>query len=270
MIRTVSRLCAGFGAMTLIMMGVGAHPSAAADAAQTTVKCSVGSGSQLVSVRASVGATVEIAYSGCNWMYTPQDSTLVTQGLATTNGVDYPLPGSGIVTFTVEPTKTTGGTVASFSPNGPVTTDHTTVVLDFAPSGADAAAPSAKPGTCGIAQAPFPTTAGGRPPSLSAGKVTVGRTLTVDPGVYDPGPVSFTYQWYRDHKGKSYAIRGATRKSYVVTKYDMPYGLYAKVTVWSPACRRTASATVTARVQPVSGYTHPTPPGKPAFRTDGR
>lgn len=95
MIRIVSRLCAGFGAMTLVMMGVGAHPSAAAENVQTTVKCTVGTGSQPVSVRATVGATVEISYSGCNWMYVPQDSTLLTKGLATScvrqSGVRIPV-----------------------------------------------------------------------------------------------------------------------------------------------------------------------------------
>lgn len=52
-------------------------------------------------------------------------------------------------------------------------------------------------------------------PSVS-GTLTVGSTLTADPGTWTPTPDSFTYQWLRD----GVVIPGATQSTYVTTTAD--------------------------------------------------
>ncbi|NMD46844.1 MAG: carboxypeptidase regulatory-like domain-containing protein, partial [Propionibacterium sp.] len=48
------------------------------------------------------------------------------------------------------------------------------------------------------------------------GKAKVGSTLTAVPGTWGPGGVGYGYRWYRG----STAIKGATGKTYKVTKKD--------------------------------------------------
>jgi uncharacterized protein YkwD len=58
------------------------------------------------------------------------------------------------------------------------------------------------------------------------GTAKVGYTLTVNPGVWDPAPVSLSYQWYR----AGVAIAGATGATYNPTVADVTKALTARVT----------------------------------------
>ncbi|MFP7834047.1 cell wall-binding repeat-containing protein [Marisediminicola sp. LYQ134] len=70
-------------------------------------------------------------------------------------------------------------------------------------------------------------------PSLSAtptpkitGSPLVGKTLTAAPGTWGPAPVTLKYQWYAGGK----AIAGATKKTHLVTSYDVGTRVTVKVT----------------------------------------
>lgn len=58
------------------------------------------------------------------------------------------------------------------------------------------------------------------------GTPRVGRTLTAVPGSWQPGPVTFTYQWLRDNT----PISGATRATYLATAGDVTHLLAVRVT----------------------------------------
>ncbi|GHF90232.1 hypothetical protein ACFFSH_16375 [Streptomyces filamentosus] len=62
-------------------------------------------------------------------------------------------------------------------------------------------------------------------PSLS-GTVRVGRTLTLNRGVWTPAPTSYAYQWYANGR----AISGATRTTFVITKAQRGQRITVKVT----------------------------------------
>lgn len=62
-------------------------------------------------------------------------------------------------------------------------------------------------------------------PSVS-GTLTVGSTLTADPGTWTPTPDAYTYQWLRD----GVVIPGATQATYVVTSADGAHLLAVAVT----------------------------------------
>ena len=59
-----------------------------------------------------------------------------------------------------------------------------------------------------------------------AGKVLVGRTLTVSPGTWEPAPVTLRIQWLRDGVG----IAGATKATYLVAAADKAHAISARVT----------------------------------------
>lgn len=69
--------------------------------------------------------------------------------------------------------------------------------------------------------APVATTA----PSIS-GDPRVGKTLTADPGVWDPADVTIAYQWLRDGQ----PIEGATAQTYKVARADIGTTLSVRVT----------------------------------------
>ncbi|MDR1798351.1 MAG: leucine-rich repeat domain-containing protein [Bifidobacteriaceae bacterium] len=58
------------------------------------------------------------------------------------------------------------------------------------------------------------------------GVAEVGKTLTVDPGDWEPAPVDFTYQWLRDGE----PIEGATGSTYQITQADLGVALSVEVT----------------------------------------
>ncbi|MFJ6651605.1 S8 family serine peptidase [Microbacterium sp. NPDC091313] len=62
-------------------------------------------------------------------------------------------------------------------------------------------------------------------PSIS-GDPRVGKTLTADPGVWDPADVTIAYQWLRDGQ----PIEGATGQTYRVVKADIGTTLSVRVT----------------------------------------
>ncbi|MFO6452101.1 MULTISPECIES: M1 family aminopeptidase [unclassified Aeromicrobium] len=72
------------------------------------------------------------------------------------------------------------------------------------------------------------------PRPFQSGLPKVGRTLKVNPGRWDSG-VTLSYRWYRGSK----AIKGATKKSYKLTKADRGQRIRVKVTA-----RKTGYATV--------------------------
>ncbi|MGK3649383.1 carboxypeptidase regulatory-like domain-containing protein [Pseudarthrobacter enclensis] len=62
------------------------------------------------------------------------------------------------------------------------------------------------------------------------GSVQPGQTLTVDPGVWGPAPVTLAYQWHRTKGSEAADITGATAATYTVTSADTGYDIFAKVT----------------------------------------
>ncbi|ACL38716.1 hypothetical protein Achl_0719 [Pseudarthrobacter chlorophenolicus A6] len=62
------------------------------------------------------------------------------------------------------------------------------------------------------------------------GSVQAGQTLTVDPGVWGPAPVTLAYQWQRINGTETTDIAGATAATYTVTAADTGYDIFAKVT----------------------------------------
>ena len=62
------------------------------------------------------------------------------------------------------------------------------------------------------------------------GSVQAGQTLTVDPGVWGPAPVTLTYQWQRTKGTETTDIAGATAATYTVTAADTGFDIFAKVT----------------------------------------
>ncbi|MDR1711342.1 MAG: hypothetical protein LBR58_05745, partial [Propionibacteriaceae bacterium] len=63
-----------------------------------------------------------------------------------------------------------------------------------------------------------------------SGTLTVGETLSVDPGTWGPAPVTLSYQWYRGSK----AIAGATGATYVLDAADAGKTIKVKVTGTKP------------------------------------
>ncbi|MDR1711672.1 MAG: Ig-like domain-containing protein, partial [Propionibacteriaceae bacterium] len=63
-----------------------------------------------------------------------------------------------------------------------------------------------------------------------SGTLTVDQMLTVDPGVWGPGVVTLSYQWYRGSK----AIAGATGATYVLDAADAGKTVKVKVTGTKP------------------------------------
>ncbi len=83
----------------------------------------------------------------------------------------------------------------------------------------------------------------GSKPTIS-GDSRVGSTLRVKAGVWTPGPVTLSYQWYRNNA----AIEGATRSSYTPAVPDLKARLTVRVTGERddhlPQTRTSASVTV--------------------------
>jgi hypothetical protein len=64
------------------------------------------------------------------------------------------------------------------------------------------------------------------PAPAIAGTTTTGETLTADPGTWDPAPMQFSYQWFRDGA----RIDGATTGTYTLTTTDAGTKLTVAVT----------------------------------------
>ncbi len=64
------------------------------------------------------------------------------------------------------------------------------------------------------------------PDPLITGGSTVGSTLTVVPGTWDPAPTTFAYQWLRN----AVAIPGATKATYVLAAADNGKNITVRVT----------------------------------------
>ena len=62
------------------------------------------------------------------------------------------------------------------------------------------------------------------------GSAQVGQTLSVDPGIWGPAPVTLAYQWVRAKGSTTTDIPGATASNYTVTSADNGYDLLAEVT----------------------------------------
>ena len=64
------------------------------------------------------------------------------------------------------------------------------------------------------------------PKPTITGSTVVGKKLTAKPGTWKPSSVTLTYQWLRNGK----AIKGATKKTYTLTKADGGKKVSVKVT----------------------------------------
>jgi hypothetical protein len=82
-------------------------------------------------------------------------------------------------------------------------------------------------------------------PTIS-GTDAVGQTLTVLRGTWTPGPVAYTYQWFRG----GVAITGATAKTYVLTSADAGQNITVSVSCtekgYTTAIRTSASVSIPA------------------------
>ena len=79
----------------------------------------------------------------------------------------------------------------------------------------------------------------GQTPTIT-GTATVGKTLTADPGPWEPAKASLAYQWYRG----STAINGATKSTYTLQAADV--GATLKVTVTGTLAGYLATAKTSA------------------------
>ncbi len=98
-------------------------------------------------------------------------------------------------------------------------------------------------------------------PSIDDRTPTVGQSLTADPGVWGPAPVTLTYQWYRvNTHGKVSRISGATHITYLAKGTDAGYRIKVSVTGsklgYTSASRTSA---LTARVTKARFTTVPSP-----------
>lgn len=91
-----------------------------------------------------------------------------------------------------------------------------------------------------VAKADF--TAAARP--KIAGTPKVGRTLTALAGEWEPGPVSYGYQWYRG----SARIRGASGRTYSVRAADSNNTLYVTVTGFRDGYRTVVKKSAGVRI----------------------
>jgi hypothetical protein len=64
------------------------------------------------------------------------------------------------------------------------------------------------------------------PDPIITGDTTVGSLLTVTPGVWDPAPTTFAYQWLRNNV----AIAGAVKATYALTALDNGKNITVRVT----------------------------------------
>jgi subtilisin family serine protease len=100
-------------------------------------------------------------------------------------------------------------------------------------------------------------TAGGDPPYAAPGNralpevigsLTVGTTLTVDPGSWSRLPTSYAYQWQRCLVGVCFPIAGATGTSYPLTSSDYGASFAVRVTAANAAGTAQATSAITSAV----------------------
>jgi surface protein len=98
-------------------------------------------------------------------------------------------------------------------------------------------------------------------PSVDDRTPTVDRTLTANPGVWGPAPVTLASQWYRvNSHGKVTRISSATHATYQVKGADAGYRLKVKVTGSKAGyATRSRTSALTARVAKARFTTIPVP-----------
>jgi hypothetical protein len=125
---------------------------------------------------------------------------------------------------------------------------QTTITFQWYSVSSDVHAPTAPLETFVFSRMSGQITAG--TPSIE-GDVSVGRTVTADPGAWSPASVSLSYQWLRDGE----PIDGATADTYTLTPADVDHELQVRLTAQLQGYE-TASATSFGSVV-AGGMLHP-------------
>jgi hypothetical protein len=105
-------------------------------------------------------------------------------------------------------------------------------------------APACGGGTEGLVPAPPVSTAA---PTV-AGSPRRGSTVASDAGGWQNGPLTYSYRWQRERRGRWQSISGATKASYVPTKTDRGRRLRVQVVATNPDGSASAASPASARV----------------------
>lgn len=104
-------------------------------------------------------------------------------------------------------------------------------------------------------------------PTLDVTAPRVDGSVTVDPGMWGPSPVDFTYQWYKVNSSKTLsALKGATSATYVVDGSVVGYRLTVKVTSVKDGYNAAAKYAATTSVVPREAFATT---GDPTVSIDG-
>jgi hypothetical protein len=105
-------------------------------------------------------------------------------------------------------------------------------------------APACGGGTDGLVPAPPVSTTA----PVVAGSPRRGITVASNAGAWRNGPLTYSYRWQRDHRGRWQTISGATKESYVPTKADRGRRLRVQVVATNPDGSASAASPASARV----------------------
>ncbi len=105
-------------------------------------------------------------------------------------------------------------------------------------------APACGGGTDGLAPAPPVSTVA---PAV-AGAPRRGATVASDAGGWQNGPLTYSYRWQRERRGRWGDIAGATKASYTPTKADRGRRLRVQVVASNPDGSASAASAPSARV----------------------